>query len=381
MNLLTEDGKDYIEICVNPNTYPVNYRGEYHYRSGSTKQLLKGQILNQFLLKKTGITWDSVSIQEAAIKDLRNDSFDIFREQAVKSKRMDEPDIQVSNEQLLERLNLINEGLLTRAAILLFHHNPEKWIPGAYVKIAYFQSESDILYQDEVHGSLLSQADRVVDLIYTKYLKGIISYQNITRVETYPYPKEAIREVVLNAISHKNYATLIPIQIRVYDDRIMVSNDCVFPDDWTVDDLMESHKSRPYNPLIANTFFRAGFIEAWGRGIQKIKDSCILAGNDIPEYKLKREDITVTFKSLYNKSTQDSIQDKNLTNKERQILSICKEEKSKQEIANLMGYRTIKSIKPEVESLLKKGKLKMSIPDKPKSKNQKYIAAKDKNID
>jgi len=55
--------------------------------------------------------------------------------------------------------------LLARAAILLFHHNPEKWIPGSYVKIAYFQSESDILYQDEVHGSLLSQADRVDDLI------------------------------------------------------------------------------------------------------------------------------------------------------------------------------------------------------------------------
>ncbi len=46
-----------------------------------------------------------------------------------------------------------------------------------------------------------------------------------------------------------------------------------------------------------------------------------------------------------------------------------------------MGYRTIKSIKPEVESLLKKGKLKMSIPDKPKSKNQKYITDKDKNVD
>ena len=304
VNLLTEDGKDFIEICVNPNTYPVNYKGEYHYRSGSTKQLLKGQALNQFLLKKTGITWDSVPIQSVSVKELRNDSFDIFREQAVKSKRMDEPDIQVSNEQLLDNLNLINEGSLTRAAVLLFHHNPEKRIPGSYVKIAYFQSESDILYQDEVHGSLLSQADKVVDLIYTKYLKGIISYQNITRVETYPYPKEAIREAVLNAISHKNYATLVPIQIRVYDNKIMIANDCVFPEDWTIDDLMGAHKSRPYNPLIANTFFRAGFIEAWGRGIQKIKDSCISAGNNIPEYNIKKEDIVVTFQSLHEATPQ-----------------------------------------------------------------------------
>ena len=77
VNLLSEDGKEYIEICVSSNTYPVNYRGEYHYRSGSTKQLLKGQALNQFLLKKTGITWDSVPIQDVAVRDLRNDSFDM----------------------------------------------------------------------------------------------------------------------------------------------------------------------------------------------------------------------------------------------------------------------------------------------------------------
>ena len=69
-----------------------------------------------------------------------------------------------------------------------------------------------------------------------------------------------------------------------------------------------------------------------------------------------------------------------MTDKEKRILRICKEEKSKQEIAVLMGYKTIKSIKPEVESLLNKGELKMSIPEKPKSKNQKYFAVRDKNM-
>lgn len=360
VNLLTEDGKDYIEICVNPNTYPVNYRGEYHFRSGSTKQLLKGQALNQFLLKKTGITWDSVPVQSVSAQELRNDSFDIFREQAVKSRRMDEPDIQVSNEQLLDNLNLINEGALTRAAVLLFHHNPEKWIPGSYVKIAYFQSESDILYQDEVHGSLLSQADKVVDLIYTKYLRGIISYQNITRVETYPYPKEAIREAVLNAISHKNYAALVPIQIRVYDHKIMIANDCVFPEDWTVDDLMGQHKSRPYNPLIANTFFRAGFIEAWGRGIQKIKDSCISAGNDIPEYRVKREDIIVTFQGLHEVTPQITPQSPQTTPQleetDARILEAIKKKPSisQRKIAEIAGV-SYDTVRYHMENLKKQG--------------------------
>lgn len=84
----------------------------------------------------------------------------------------------------------------------------------------------------------------------------------------------------------------------------MIANDCVFPEDWTVDDLMGPHKSRPYNPLIANTFFRAGFIEAWGRGIQKIKDSCILAGNDIPDYYVKKEDIMVIFRGVHETPPQ-----------------------------------------------------------------------------
>lgn len=155
---------------------------------------------------------------------------------------------------------------------------------------------------------MLSQADRVVDLIFTKYLKAEISYQGVTRIETYPFPKEAIREAVFNAIAHKFYGALIPIQIRVYKDKIIIANDCIFPDDWTVDDLMGSHRSRPYNPLIANTFFRAGFIEAWGRGIEKIKESCAEAGNPMPEYTVKREDIMVVFRSLVGKITQDTTQ-------------------------------------------------------------------------
>lgn len=269
VNLYTEENKDYLEIVVNPNSYPVSYRGEYHYRSGSTKQQLTGSALNQFLLKKTGITWDSVPINHVAITDMRNDSFDIFREQAVHSKRMTKQDIKMSNEELLDSLKLLENGEITRAAVLLFHHNPEKWVPGAFIKIGYFESDSDLRYQDEINGSLISQADKVVDLLFTKYLKADITYEGVTRVETYPYPKEALREAIYNAIVHKNYATLIPIQISVYADKIYIGNDCVFPDDWTVDNLLGKHRSRPYNPLIANTFFRAGYIESWGRELKK----------------------------------------------------------------------------------------------------------------
>ena len=302
VNLLTEGGNEYIEIIVNPSSYPVSYKGEYHYRTGSTKQLLTGAALTQFLFKKTGMTWDSVPMSHVSVDEFRNESFDVFREQALFSKRMDRKDLNLSSTQLIESLGLLSDGKLMRAAILLFHHNPGKWINGAYIKIGYFESNTDLRYQDEIHGSLISQAVNVVDLLFTKYLKADITYSGITRIETFPYPKAAIREVVYNAIVHKDYSTLIPIQISVYADQIYIGNDCVFPSDWTIETLMEKHRSRPHNPNIANAFFKAGFIEAWGRGIEKICESCKEYGIPLPVYTIRTSEMMVMLKGQISKA-------------------------------------------------------------------------------
>ena len=298
VNLYSEENKDYLEIVTLPSSYPVNYKGEYHYRSGSTKQLLKGAALTQFLFEKTGITWDSIPLDNLSTDDFWRDSFDIFRKQAILSKRMDEKDLNMTNEQLLDSLGLIKGGKILRAGMMLFHQNPEKWINGAYIKIGFFESDSEISYMDEIHGSLISQADKVIDLIFTKYLKANITYEGVTRVETYPFPKPAIREAVYNAIVHKNYATQIPIQISVYNDKLYISNDCILPSGWTVETLMGKHRSKPFNPNIANGFFRAGFIETWGRGIEKICEACRNYGTKLPEYTVYPEDIMIKFEAL-----------------------------------------------------------------------------------
>lgn len=293
VNLLSKNGMYYIEILVNPSNLPVNYKGEYHYRSGSTKQQLRGIALTDFLTSKTGIRWEDVSIIGVTVDDLDKDSFDIFRREALRSKRMTKNDLKMSNEELLDNLGLITENGLKRAAILLFHRNPEKWVTGCYTKIGKFGVGSDLRYQDEVHGSLFLQAERVVELIYLKYLKAPITYDNMTRIETYPFPKDAVREAFYNALIHSCWSSGVPIQIRIEEDAMYISNDCVFPSDWTAETLMQRHRSRPYNPRIANAFFRAGYVESWGRGIQKICESCEDHGTAQPEYFLHSEDIMI----------------------------------------------------------------------------------------
>ncbi len=279
----TKEG-DFIEIIVEDYPYPVNYKGQYHYRSGSTKQELKGAALDRFLLQKKGIRWDGVPVPKVTIDDLKNETFEIFRKKAIKVQRIDDDVLNDDNENLLENLKLLENKYLKRAAILLFHPNPDKFVTGAYVKIGYFESDDELKYQDEIQGNIFEQLEKTTDLLFTKYIKSSISYEGLNRVEKYEYPKDAVREALLNAVSHKDYSGGVPIQISVYPDKLIFWNEGQLPDDWTIEKLLEKHPSKPFNPDIANALFRSGYIESWGRGIRKMINECILFG--IPKPKL-----------------------------------------------------------------------------------------------
>jgi len=198
-----EGGKRYISITIKPYPSPVTYRGKYYYRSGSTTQELTGSALEEFMLRRLGKTWDGVPVPYVGTSEFHRDAFMIFREKALTSSRLTKEDIDISDNELLINLMLTEGAFLKRAAILLFHQQPEKWVPGAYVKIGFFENDVDILYQDEIHGSLIAMPDKVIDSLYLKFLKGIISYKGIQRLETYPFAKSALREAVLNAVIHR----------------------------------------------------------------------------------------------------------------------------------------------------------------------------------
>ena len=297
VNLLTENGLYYIEINVAPSAFPVNYRGEYHYRSGSTKQQLKGIALNDFLLRKSGgqLRWDAHPAPYFKKEELDYESFEIFRKAARISGRVSTEDLKVSNEELLKRLELLTpEGYLKRAAVLLFHRHPERLVSGCYVKVAMFGDGSDLRYQEEIRGSLFIMAERLMEVIYLKYLTASISYEGNIRVEEYPYPKPAIREIIYNALIHCNWSAGEPVYVKVTNEAISVSNVCLLAPGWTHETLLSKHKSKPFNPDIANAFFRAGFVEIWGRGIEKVCEICQSYGIASPTIDLLGEDLTVT---------------------------------------------------------------------------------------
>ena len=295
INLHTDEGQDYIEIEIPPYPIAISCKGSYYYRSGSTNQKLIGAELENFLLKRRGLDWENLPLPQLTLDDMDDGIIRNFKEQATKKGRIDSAILSESKEHLIDKLHLKNESYLTNAAALLFCKDPERWIAGSYVKVGFFETNADLIYQDEIHGSLLEIVDRIIELVYYKYLKAKITYSGMQRIERYPYPEAALREALLNAITHKMYGSRIPIQISVYDDRLYIANCGQLPENWTVEKLMTKHVSKPFNPDIAHVLYLAGFIESWGRGIEKICDACREDGIPQPEYIVNPGDIMVKF--------------------------------------------------------------------------------------
>ena len=297
VDLVTEAGKELIEIRVEPYPSPISYKGEYHFRSGSTKQELKGAALQRFLMRKQGRHWDDSPVPGFNAKDCGQEALQLFKVRAAESGRISKDALQDKTDTLLENLQLKEGRYFKRAASLLFSDDPERYVSGAYIKIGFFVTDDDLRYQDEIRGNLFSQAEKTLEILFSKYLKAYISYEGIQRLERFLFPYLAVREALLNAVVHKDYGSGIPIQISVYDDKIVLWNSGQLPEDWTLERLLGKHPSVPCNPLIAGAFFRAGYIESWGRGIEKINRECREHGIDPPLYDTGLSGLMLTFQA------------------------------------------------------------------------------------
>ena len=145
VEVVESDGKQYVSIEIKPYAFPISCNGKYYIRSGSITQELSGNALDEFMLRVLGKTWDGVPVPYVTLSDFEADAFKAFRRKAVGSARLTAQDLEISDEMLLKNLRLVEGNYLKRCALLLFHQDPENWVPGAYVKIGFFENAADIL--------------------------------------------------------------------------------------------------------------------------------------------------------------------------------------------------------------------------------------------
>ena len=296
VNILNENGKNYLSIEVPPCSVPISFRGQYYCRSGATLQELKGIALQDFIMKKIGLSWDDAINERATLSDIDENAVSYLVSLAVDAKRMPATALKDTPETVLKNLKLLTEdGKLKNAAIVLFGKCPTKFVPGCFFKIGRFGTEeSDLWFQDIVDGNILQMADKVLDSLRSRYLISPVHYEGLLRKEPLEIPENALREAIFNAIIHKNYMGTA-IQLKVYNDRVQLWNYGGLPENHTTDWLLSPHTSIPRNENIANAFYLAGFIEAWGRGIEKIVTGMQKAEMEAPEFRADSLGVFVTF--------------------------------------------------------------------------------------
>ena len=128
VNLYEQEGLEYIEVLIEPSNIPINYKGKYYYRSGSTMQELRGPALQQFILKKMGRSWDDICNEHATLDDLDRSAIDYFLRKGFVNGRISDEERNAPIEVVLENLILVTEeGKLKNAALLLFAKRPQSY--------------------------------------------------------------------------------------------------------------------------------------------------------------------------------------------------------------------------------------------------------------
>jgi ATP-dependent DNA helicase RecG len=292
---LAHAGKTVVAIQVTESALkPIPCRGRYFKRVGKSNRQMSDDDLTRAVLEKVGMTWDQVVEPRATLKDLNPEQLRRFRKLCNLKGRRTIPD-EDDDATVLTKLGLVREGQLTRAAVLLFAKEPQRFYPSAFVKIGRFRPPTLIVDDREIYGTLLDQVDDVMRY-FREHLQTRFEFTGeVAREVIWEYPLEALRETITNAACHRDYLENMHSQVRWYDDQIVFFNAGGLPAPLHLEDLKKPHPSVPRNRKIAEMFFYLGWIEQWGRGIQKIVSECTAAGLPEPIFEERTGGLWVTF--------------------------------------------------------------------------------------
>ena len=320
-------------------------------------------------------------VSDYTIDDIDEELLKEFIEKGRKAKRINFP--YTNKEEILKKLSLVNKNNeLLNAGYILFAKEAK-----LEMQMAIFATETKLTFLDidQVFGNVFELIE-VGEGYIRKNIKWPVNFKtgSMERVEIPEIPLEAIREAIINSLIHRDFKNPKSNEIAIYKDRVEIFNPGEFPEGFKPEDFIEGQGSIPRNPLIANTLYLSKDIEKWGSGFRRITEACQTSNTKV-KFEIRKNGFMVIFyrksdKELLdltgeNKNIQEKTYEKTYENLEEKILEFCIKAKTAKEIAEFCGYKGIDRFKRNyLKPLLENGKIIMTIPDKPKSKNQKYIS-------
>jgi ATP-dependent DNA helicase RecG len=310
-------GKTIIAVKINENPIkPVSTKGRSLKRVDSSNRAMSAQEVAQMHLHSTGMSWDKYPAKDASLEDIDIDNVNRYirkaRETGRKKVGDDEEPIQV-----LEKMNLMTEGQPTWAAILLFSQQTNKFISQAAIHCGRFKEKNIVIDDRMIVGTVFEQIDEAMDFIRKNINVEFVMTGKPQRDQVWDYPLEALREALINAVCHRDYTIFSNIEVRIYDDKLIIRSPGFLPYGITLEELYKPHSSTLRNKGLAEVLYDTELIERWGSGIEKIQQHCLDAGLPEPIFEEYQG-----FQVVFKKDVYDEEYLRSLNLNERQIKAV-----------------------------------------------------------
>ena len=273
---------------------PVAFKGRFYKRVANSNHQLSIQEITDLHLKTYNTSWDFYPSPHYSLHDIALEKVNQF---IAVSNKLRENQIQDEPLAVLRKFELLKEdGQIANAAFLLFAKND---VFDATIAIGRFSSETSIKDSFILRTDLFSEVSIALEYIKKHLNKNYIITGNPQREEKWEYPLDALREIVINMIVHRDYQNAGESNIKIFDNKIEFYNPGSLGNDLTVEKLKSgSYTSYARNKKIAELFREAGVIEKYGSGIKRINDSFLSYGLPVPVFENFQKGFKVTICNL-----------------------------------------------------------------------------------
>lgn len=295
------DGKNQLIIIKVEigNHIPYTFDSRPFHRIQSTNSRMPQHRYEQLIVQRGQLdyTWESALVPECSIDDLDEILIRNTINEAIKKGRVAEDVSSDDIEGFLYSFRLLQSGTLNRAARLLFCRDEQKQFVQSQLRLARFRGigKDEFIDNKTYVGNIFYLYDKAMTFFHNYLpISGKINEENPTRVDTPAIPNKVLREVLVNALCHRDYSIVGgAISVAIYDDRVEVSSTGRLPSGINMANLIAKHRSTPRNPIIASVLYAVGYIEKWGRGIEKIISLSKEVGNPEPYFEETEVDVNV----------------------------------------------------------------------------------------
>ena len=248
---------------------PVATRGRYYKRVASANHLMSiNEIANEHL-KTLNTSWDFYIDPNHTMNDISDEKVSKLLR---KINQQTQNEITLSNNDFLNKMEILRDEKITFGAYLLF---AKDYCLLSDVQVGRFKSDITIIDSISLNTDLFQEVEDIIAFIKKHLMVAYIITGEPQRTERFDYPLDAIREIVINMIVHRDYRESSASIIKIFDDRIEFYNPGKLYGGITINDLLTGdYTSKSRNKLIAKIFKEAGLIERYGSGIMRVRHIC-----------------------------------------------------------------------------------------------------------